>query len=300
MLTSRTPLPPWRSLLFVPADRQRFIEKATTRGADAIILDLEDGVDATGKPDARRRLAESVAVVGTGGAGVLVRINSTLRQAAADLEAAVIPGVHALVVPKVESLGQLNWLSEAVAELEAERGLTAASIGLVAQIESPGGFPVLDELGREPRLWALAFGPEDFCAGSGIKPSPATLSGPCQQLVLACARQGLVPLGFPDSIGNYSDLVHFRQVIERASAMGFQGATVIHPDQVAVTNDGFSPSAEALARAKQLLSAWEEHSERGEAVFAFEGEMVDRPVAERARQLLIQSYGPGAEAQHEP
>ncbi len=144
MLSDKALLPPWRSMLFVPADKPRFVERAHTRGADAVILDLEDSVADAAKAGARDALAGSVAQVGSAGGGVLVRINAGLLQAVPDLEAAVIPGVQALVIPKVVEPGRLQWVSEAVTELELARGIPSGTVQLVAQIESPRALPMLE------------------------------------------------------------------------------------------------------------------------------------------------------------
>ena len=107
----------WRSLLFVPANNRRFIDKAHTRGADGIILDLEDSVPAGERPDARRGLMESAALAARSGADILVRINSQADESAADLDAAVHPGIRALLVPKVEDPEAPATLSNQVSRL---------------------------------------------------------------------------------------------------------------------------------------------------------------------------------------
>src|SRR3954469_20472587 len=116
-------LPVWRSLLYVPANVPRFIDGAHRRGADGIILDLEDSVPIAERPAARRNLMASAENVARGGADVLVRINRPWRQTMLDLEAAINPRVQALAVTKVDSADHIRLISEVVSELEAERGM---------------------------------------------------------------------------------------------------------------------------------------------------------------------------------
>ena len=153
---TQPPPPRWRSLLFVPAHVERFVARAHERGADGVILDLEDAVPAEEKPTARAGLAGAAARVGRGGAAVLVRVNRGLRALALDLEAAVIPGVAALVLPKVESADWVREVADAVGELELERGLAPGAVRLVLQIETPAALPRLAEIAAaDPRAAAM-------------------------------------------------------------------------------------------------------------------------------------------------
>ena len=137
--------------------------RAHERGADGVILDLEDAVPPAEKPAARARLAESIRSVGRNGAA-LVRVNHALRQLGADLEAAVQPGLDALGLPKVEEPGFVRDVAEALAELERERGLSEGAVRLVLQIESPAAMFRLPTIAAaHPRVAAMTLGPEDFC-----------------------------------------------------------------------------------------------------------------------------------------
>src|SRR5580700_2303594 len=116
-------LPVWRSMLFVPVTQRRFVEGAARRGADAIILDLEDGVAASEKERVRRLVPEAAEIVSRGGADVVVRLNRPLRMTVRDIEASVGPGVLALALPKTDSAEHVRLLAEIVDEVEAERGV---------------------------------------------------------------------------------------------------------------------------------------------------------------------------------
>ena len=128
-MTPRPPVPVWRSILYVPGNVPKFIDKAHERGADCVLVDLEDSVQPAQKPEARAMLPETLKKVVRGGADVAVRINRPMRLAMADLEAAVRPGVAALFVTKTEGVQHLALLDEAVSELERERGLPVGGIG---------------------------------------------------------------------------------------------------------------------------------------------------------------------------
>jgi citrate lyase subunit beta / citryl-CoA lyase len=148
--------PVWRSMLFVPAVNQRFVDGAAARGADAIILDLEDSIPPSQKQAAREALAGAIPIVAKGGADVLVRLNRPWRMLVRDLEAAVIPGVTALMVTKADSPEFVQDVAGIVAELEAERGLPADGIRFVILVETAAAFFRMDEIARaHPRIAAI-------------------------------------------------------------------------------------------------------------------------------------------------
>jgi len=281
----KTPL--WRSMLFVPAHLQRFVDKAHTRGADALILDLEDSVPLAEKTAAREGVAAAAAKASSGGAEVLVRINANLRLAIRDLEAVVAPGIRALVVPKVSSAEQLQAISEVVAELEAEAGMQHLSTGLVAQIESPVALANVWRIAEaDSRLLGLSLGTEDFSSAAGMQPNADSLLFPSQQIVFAARVAGILPLGFVASIADFSDLQAFGETIQRARALGFVGGFCIHPSQVDIMNAGFAPSSQEAAEARELVETYHRAHDQGRGAVEYKGKMVDFPVFERAQALL--------------
>src|SRR4051794_1392792 len=196
-----TPAPHWRSLLFLPAHVPRFIEGAHRRGADALMLDLEDSVPFAEKNKARAALPASITSVGRDGAAAMVRVNHGLRAVVRDLEAAVVPGLAALVLPKVEEAGYVRAVAASVAEIEAERGVTVGTVRLILQVETPSAFPRLDAIATaHPRVAAITLGPEDYAAAMGGVPDPDTLLAPSFAILRAARAAGIVPLGFIDSI----------------------------------------------------------------------------------------------------
>jgi citrate lyase subunit beta / citryl-CoA lyase len=280
----------WRSLLFVPGHLSRFTDRAHERGADAIILDLEDSVPFSEKSRARDALAAAATKAGQNGASVLVRVNRGLRPLAADLDAAVIEPVSALVLPKVESADWVAEIADAVSELERERGLEAGSIRLVAQIESPLGLSRANAIASaHSRLIAITLGPEDFSAAVGGTPDPALLMGPNLLILFAARAAGLMPLGFVGSIADYSDMKLLRDRIVQAKQLGFVGACAVHPSQVEVLNDGFTPNRDEVDWATRVVAAEAEARANGMGAFSLDGKMIDAPVLRRANEILMRS-----------
>ncbi|MED5364948.1 MAG: CoA ester lyase [Pseudomonadota bacterium] len=283
-------LPLWRSSLFVPATSERFIAKAHLRGADAIKIDLEDAVAPTEKARARALVPSVAASVGQAGADVLVRINRPWRMAVADLEASVGADVNGIVIPKIESADHVVFLEEIVAELEAERGLAPGHTCFTLQIETAKGFLNVREIaGASRRNKAISVGNEDFAHMLGM---PETISealiGAMQTVQMAAREAGILALGYPGSIANFSDLDAYRADIARARALGFDGGSCIHPAQVAILNEGFAPTAVEIAEAEGIIAAYDAALARGEGAVAYQGKMIDIPIADRARRTLAQ------------
>jgi citrate lyase subunit beta / citryl-CoA lyase len=281
-------LPVWRSALFVPANVERFVAKATERGADALIIDLEDSVPPQQKDAARAVLPGVVQRFRAHGrADVLVRINQPLELAVRDIEAAVIAGVSAIMVTKVEGPDHLRLLDELVTRLEEARGLPAGGVLFIGLIEAPGPLARAHAIARAtPRLAGLSLGAEDYATAIGAKPSEETLLMPKQQIVQAACAAGIMPLGTVSTLADFSDLEAYARIVRRSVDFGFVGATCIHPVQVPVLNAGFSPSAEEIAYAERVVALDREAAAEGRASFQIDGKMIDIPVVVRAERLV--------------
>jgi len=279
--------PVWRSLLYVPANNQRFIDKAHLRNADALILDLEDSVPASERDVARADLTQSILSAGRDAADVLVRVNSNETVWREDLDAAVIAGLRALVLPKVESPEQVLRFADVVSELEQRRSLEAGQIGIHLLVESPAAiFRVTDIAACCDRTLGLGLGAEDFAHAVGMEPSPETLSLPRQLTLYAARAAGIIPIGLMGSITDYTDRDGMYRIARTSVRFGFEGATCIHPDIVAILNDAFTPAASQVERAQRIVQVYEQASEAGMGAVALDGQMIDVPVAERARRIL--------------
>ncbi|HMH19467.1 MAG TPA: CoA ester lyase [Burkholderiales bacterium] len=280
-------LPVWRSLLYVPVNVEKYVDKAHTRGADCILLDLEDSVPAHEKDNARKLVAQNAKRVRRGGADVGVRINRPDAMAPRDLEAAIGPDVNAIQVPKVDDAAHLRRLDEMVAKLEAKRGLKAGHTKFIAMVETPAAFFRMPEIAAAvERTVAMDIGGEDFALETGMEPTEEALLMPKQQMIFAARSGGIMPLGYIASVASFSDLEAFRKMVKRSRQYGFLGATCIHPAQVTIVNEEYSPSAEDVALAKRVIEGNAKAAAEGRASFAIDGKMVDVPVVVRAERLL--------------
>jgi citrate lyase subunit beta / citryl-CoA lyase len=280
-------LPVWRSLLFVPVTQRRFVDGAAKRGADAIILDLEDSVAPSEKERARTLVPEAAEIVARGGADVVVRINRPLRLAVRDIEAAVGPGVLALALPKTENAEHVRLLAEIVDEVERERGIAPGTTRLIAMVETAAALFRIAEIARaDPRLVGLNVGAEDFALSAGILPEAEGLLMPKQLCVFAARAAGIMPMGFIGTVADFRDLDAFRETIRRSRRLGFVGASVIHPSQIPILNEEFRPGAQELDHARRVLAAYDQALAEGVGAVTVDGKMIDVPVVERARLLV--------------
>jgi citrate lyase subunit beta/citryl-CoA lyase len=286
-----------RSKLIVPANVPRFVDRAHLRGADAIMLDLEDSIPASEKAAARAGLAAAVASVGRGGADVVVRINKPYDLALADLDAAVAPGVDTICLPKAESGREVEMLDALIATRERARGLPPGAIRLAITVESALGLGRVDEiLQASPRVSTVDVGAEDFTRDLDVEP---TRSGHellvARQLVVQAARRaGVQALGMATTLANYTDLDALRASIVQAREMGFRGAGCIHPAQVGPLNELFAPPLERVERARRVLALYDQALAQGRASASIDGEMIDVPVADRARAIVERAEAIGA------
>ena len=286
-MTLRPDLPVWRSLLFVPVIAKKFVDGAASRGADAIILDLEDSVPLAEKPRARALLQDAAEIVARAAADVLVRINRPLRHAIPDIEAAISPRVQAIALPKVESANHLRLLCEVIGEIEIERGMTPGSTKLLAMVETAEAFFEMPAIARaHPRVVALTLGAEDFSLSVGMLPEAEGLLFPKQQMIIAARSAGILPLGFLGTVADFRDLTAFRATIQRSRRLGFLGAACVHPSQIPILNEEYAPQADDVAHAERVVAAYEKATAQGVGAITVDGKMIDVPVVERAQALL--------------
>ena len=288
MMMNNRPVPPvWRSILYVPGNVPKFIDKAHERGADCVLVDLEDSVTVAEKPRARAMLPETMKAVARGGADVAVRINRPLRLAIPDLEAAVRPGLSALFVTKTEGVHHLRLLDEAVSELEKERGMPVGSVGFGAMIEHPRALAHIDDIAEHgPRVIAMMLGGEDFALETGSVPGDETLELPKRLVAFAAQAHNVPMIGILGTVADYSDPAAYKKSAERARRFGFSGGTCIHPGLVSALNEAFTPKPEEVAYAKKLIEADKKAAAEGRGSFSVDGKMIDIPVIDRARKLI--------------
>jgi citrate lyase subunit beta / citryl-CoA lyase len=283
-------LPAWRSLLFVPVVREKFVAGAHRYPADAIILDLEDSVPEAEKERARTLIPPAADRVRAGGADVLVRINRPWQQAFRDIEAAVGPRITALVCPKVGSPEHLLVIAELLDGCERARQLPAGHTKLVALVETADAYFRLREIANAtPRLVALALGAEDFALSVGMEPIGEVLQLAKQTMIIAARAAGILPLGFMGTVADYRDLETFRATVRRSRTFGFAAATCVHPSQLAILNEGYGVSAEELEHARGMVAAYDAALAQGLGAVTYGGKMIDVPVVERAKAAIARA-----------
>lgn len=277
----------WRSLLYVPANNEKFIAKAHARGADAIILDLEDSVPEQERQRARDMLADSIASVSRSGADPTVRINRPLRHMVKDVEAAVLAGAKALFVTKVDGAAHLRLVAELVGEVEREAGRTPGEVKLIPMIESADAYFRAHQVARATaRNIAMNLGGEDFALDVGMTPDPDTLMVPKQTVMIAAKAAGLMAFGFIGTVADYTDTEGFRETVRRSRRFGFEGASVIHPSGIPILNEEFTPAADEVDHAERVVAAYAEAEKQGKGAITVDGKMIDVPVVVRAERLL--------------
>lgn len=287
-MTSRPP-PNWRSLMFVPVLAERFIAKAHTRGADALILDLEDSIIPSKKAEARAAIAAAVPRVAQNGADVVVRINRPLELAVPDIEAAVMPGVSALMLPKVMGPEHVRLLAELVTERETQLGMEIGHTRFLVLIETTAALPHLFAIAAEPRMAGMSVGGEDFATDMGATPSADSMYVFAMHGLAACRAAGILPMGSMGQLAKIDDLDSYRAGLKRGRELGFTTASCIHPAHVPIINEEYGASDAELDRARRLLAAFEVAKANGEGAVAFEGSMVDLPIVIRAERLLARA-----------
>ncbi len=285
----RTSLILRRSLLYVPGDREAMIAKAPGRGADGIILNLEDVVAPANKDAAREMVARALGALNFGGAEIIVRINPVGASGAAGYRdlLAVVPGrPQAILLPKVGSPEEARFVAWTVARLEELHGLPPGGIQIMCMIESAAGLLAAAEIAAcHPAVTALVFGANDLSADLGCAPAldGPTLSHAASRLILAAKAAGVAAIDSPHM--KLGDSTGLAQTAARARAMGFDGKSAIHPEQVRPINAAFSPTPEQIAWARRVVELiGRDESRLGAALL--DGQLIEAPHLAQARRLL--------------
>ncbi|HEB90624.1 MAG TPA: CoA ester lyase [Deltaproteobacteria bacterium] len=273
-----------RSLLFAPAVRPDFIERLPERGADAVVVDCEDATPAGAKAEARAHVRKIVPRILGPGMQVFVRVNAVVSPwFEADVAGGLVDGLSGIVVPKLESIEQIDRAADALDRAGQ------AGIGILAGIETALGVADVRALLAHPRIVAAYFGAEDFVADmGGGRTRPGNEVAFARASVVLAARLAGVP-AVDQIVADFRDDERFREEAASARAMGYQGKLCIHPRQVGLANEAFVPTREEIEHALRLLSAYETAAASGVAAIEFEGQMVDEPLAAQARRILARA-----------
>ena len=282
-----------RSAHFVPGGNQRMLQKSLETRADSLVLDLEDAVPPERKAVARQAVAAWLAQAEFGGQERIVRINPLDSPwGLEDLQATMAHPPDLYLAPKVSTADELRRIDQTLTELERRHGHPPGALGLIViATETPSSVLNLPTFAQCPRVAALTWGAEDLSAALG---APRT-RGPdgkyldlykhcrCQTLVCAAAG-GVQPL---DTVFvDFRDPEGLRRDCQEAVWLGYTGKLTIHPAQIDIVNEAFSPDPEAVAESERLLAAFEEARAEGRMAFRFEGRMVDAPHLARAERIL--------------
>ena len=278
---------PWRSLLYVPSNRPKFVAGATGRGADAVILDLEDSVPHGQKTDARAGLSQAIDTVAQGRADVLIRVNRNWADLVPDLAAAVHPAVTGINLPKVDDPAVVRVVSEMLGELEDSRGLRQGHVKIFARIETARGVRRIDDiLNASDRVVATAIGTGDLSIESRLDPAGDGIRHAFVEDTLAACAAGVHPLGLAGLIVDFSETDAFRRLAEEARNLGSRGAPCIHPSQVPVLNDVFGLQPADVEAARGVVDAFEAAAQDGRGSLIHNGAFIDVANYNQARRVL--------------
>ena len=304
-----------RSELAVPGTNDRAIEKAATLGADVVFLDLEDAVAPDDKEQARTNAIDGLGAHDWSGGAISVRINGLdthwCYRDVVDVVEAHGAILDTLLVPKVGSASDVEFVATLLDQIEQRNGWEPGRIGIHVLIETAKGMANVESIARArpDRLEAMVFGVADYAASvqarttniGGANPDYAVLTDPdasgareihwgdqwhfgISRMVAACRAEGLRPIDGP--FGDYRDTEGYRAAARRAAALGCEGKWAIHPSQVALANEVFSPADAEVERAERILQAMEEAAKEGKGAVSLDGRLIDAASIRMAENLM--------------
>ncbi|MBK5911149.1 CoA ester lyase [Rhodothalassium salexigens] len=276
-------LRPRRSVLYIPASKERALEKAKTLDADTIILDLEDAVAPAAKEEARAQAARAVRDGGYGGRELVIRVNGLdTPWGADDLTAAAEARPHAILVPKVSDAAMLEDVAGRLYTLDP-----AQDVALWAMMETPRGIlnaaAIVD---ATPRLAALVMGTNDLAKElhSRAMPDRQAMLTSLEMVVLAARAAGLAAI---DGVfGDLNDADGLARECAQGVGLGFDGKTLIHPKQLAAANTAFAPADDEIADARRIIEGWERENGDAKGVVTVDGRMIEALHVDQARRLV--------------
>ena len=275
-----------RSLMFIPGNRPKMLEKGLTLPADALVPDLEDSVPPEEKPNARAIVSEYLPKLAD--KRVFVRVNGMQTGWTwDDLKAVVSRHIEGISIGKMESREMALELSGLLLVLERERGLPEGHTKLIPWIETAKGVANVKEIALStPRMLGLAFGAEDYTADMAIARTKDSEEIATARAMTAIAARAADIQCFDTPDPDYNDIDSMVKDARRAKAVGCKGKFVIHPNQVGPVNEVFRPTTAEVDHARRVVAVFEEAKRKGSAAIALDGKMVDTPVWKRALKLL--------------
>jgi citrate lyase beta subunit len=274
----------------MPGDNWKMITKSITLGVDSICMDMEDGTAINKKAEARATIAKALQELDFGASEKLARINSVGSGWEKDDIEAVLPHhPDGIVIPKVESFEQVEWASKIIEDAELKNGWKVNSIRILIGVETAKGILNLKEIAAHPRLDAIIFGGEDFAASIGATRTKdaVELLYARQAVIVACAAYDLQPIDIVTI--DYKDLDALKAEAEFGARLGFSGKQIIHPNQVQVVQEAFTPSDEAIAYARRIVETFEASQKEGKGAYSLDGKMIDMPLLKNAQKVLARA-----------
>ena len=287
----------YRSFIFVPGNRENMLERAKSFKADVIMVDLEDSVPSREKASARGMAKEWVPALSRQGQRVMVRVNSLdTGLTRSELETLVSPDLYGISLGKVESKWNIRDVDRMLSAIEPLAGVELGSTKVVAWAETASALvDARDIADSSQRVIALAFGAEDFTNDMGIERSDSgdEVQVPRSLVPVAARAANVASLDSP--FVAFQDPEALRADAQKARQMGFTGKHAIHPAQLDIINEVFSPAPDEVAYARRIMDAWDKAEAEGRGSLALDGRMVDVPVVKRAQNLL--AFADAIEAQ---
>jgi len=283
-----------RALLYMPGDNWKMITKSVTLGVDSICMDMEDGTAVNKKAEARVTIAKALQELDFGASEKLARINSVGSGWEKDDIEAVLPyHPDGIVMPKVESFEQVEWASKIIEAAELKYGWSINSVRILIGVETAKGILNLKEIAAHPRLDAIIFGGEDFAASVGaVRTRDAVeLLYARQAVIVACAANDLQALDIVTI--DYKDLEALKIESQFGVGLGFSGKQIIHPNQVSVAQEAFTPSDESIAYARRIVETFEASQKEGKGAYSLDGKMIDMPLLKNAQKVLARAKAAG-------
>ena len=280
-----------RTVLFVPGNRPDRVDKAIRTEADMVAIDLEDSVPLAEKAHARVQVKEKVKQ--HAGRAVMVRVNSLdTTLTAGDLAEVLAPGLAAVMLPKVLRPEDVQRMHTLMCEQETARGIPVGSVGLVSLLESAlaveNAFGIASAKMSHSRPHRMAFGAADFTVDMQVAMSTSgeELNYPRARIAVACRAAGIAaPLDSPFMV-DLKDMDALRADTLRAKHLGFGGRLCIHPNQIEICNQIYSPTEQEIAIAARVVAAYAEAEAVGKGAIQVDGKMIDYPIVAQYRRVL--------------
>jgi citrate lyase subunit beta/citryl-CoA lyase len=276
-----------RTMMFVPGANAGMLRDAPIYGADSIMFDLEDAVSLNEKDSARTLVHFALKTFDYSTVETVVRINSLDTVGKLDIEAMVLAGIDVIRLPKTENAQDILDVEAEIKKVEEENDIPVGTTKMMAAIESAGGVLNAREIAQSSdRLVGIAIGAEDYVTSMKTTRSPEgiELLFARSQILHAAREAGIAAI---DTV--YSDVDNeegLRAEVEHIKQLGFDGKSVINPRQIPIVNSVYAPTEAEIQNAKEVIWAIEEAESKGSGVIALDGQMIDKPIVERAERVI--------------